>query len=343
MTLRCVGEVRAGEVSDKTLLPGEALQIMTGAALPAGADAVVMVEHTSRPAETAVRVLRTVKSSDNVAPRGSEAREGETALTPGKLIAAFELAVLATVGKGEIAVYRRPRVSILATGDELVGVDEVPGPGQIRNSNSFLLHAQVRGCGAVPQVLETAGDNLEALRRQIHLGLESDVLLVSGGVSMGKYDLVEQVFQEVGIEVHFDAVNMRPGKPAVFASRGQHWVFGLPGNPMSTFVTFELFVRPVLQALGGMSAESLPLVEGVLRSDVIEKSGRSAFLPARVTSDAGGLHVAPVSWRGSADVFSSAAANALLVVPLDTARLNCGERVQALLVGSLEYCAEARF
>jgi len=342
-TLQCIGEVKAGEVSKLTVQPGQVVQIMTGAAVPAGADAVVMVEHTSRLTEAAVSVLRAVRTGENVAPCGSERKAGEMVLTPGRRIAAFDMAVLATVGKVEIAVYRRPVVSILATGDELVRVEEVPGPAQIRNSNSFSLYAQARGCGAVPRVLETAGDNLSELKRQIQVGLESEVLLVSGGVSMGKYDLVEQAFQEAGVEIHFDAVSMRPGKPTVFASRGPHWVFGLPGNPLSTFVAFELFVKPVLQALQGMPAETMPLIEATLHADVAEKSGRSAFLPARVISRPGGLEITPVRWKGSADIFGSAEANALLVVPQEVARVSRGERVQALLVGCIEYDSEPRF
>ncbi len=341
--LRCVGEVRAGETTAATLKCGEALQIMTGAPVPQGANAVVMVEHTERQPEAMVRVLRPVKVGENVAPRGSERKAGETLLSPGRRISVFEASVLATAGKAEVLVYRRPVIGILATGDELVGVEESPRAGQIRNSNSFSLYAQVLRSGAVPSLLETAKDNLADLRRQIELGLETDVLLVSGGVSMGKYDLVEPVFEKLGIAVHFESVSMRPGKPTVFASWKDRWVFGLPGNPLSTFVAFELFVRPLLRALQGLPASSLPVVKGVLQADVVERSGRSAFLPARVSSGAGELEIWPVNWKGSADVFSAVESNGLLIVPSEAARLNRGESAQALLFDELQYASEARF
>jgi len=340
--LRCVGEVRAGEMNEATLKSGEAMQIMTGAPVPAGADAVVMVENTDRPSNRLVQVLKPVKGGENIAPKGSERRAGDTVLRPGRRISAFEGAVLASAGKAEVLVYRRPVVAILATGDELVAVDAVPGAGQIRNSNSFSLYGQVLKSGGLPLILDTARDNLADLRRQIRRGLEADVLLVSGGVSMGKYDLVEPVFEELGVMVHFESVSMRPGKPTVFATWKNRWVFGLPGNPLSTFVAFELFVRPVLGALQGLPAADLPVVRGLLRADVVERSGRSAFLPARVSSGSGTLEILPVDWKGSADVFGAVESNGLLIVPAQAARLSMGETVEALLFEDLAYANEVR-
>jgi molybdopterin molybdotransferase len=342
VSLRCVGEVKAGETTETVLRGGEAFQIMTGAPVPEGANAVVMVENTDRQSDTLVRVLKPVKAGENVAPKGSERRAGDTVLNPGRRISSFESGVLATTGKAEVLVYRRPVVAILATGDELVSVEAVPRGGQIRNSNSFSLHGQVLKSGGIPILLDTARDNLPDLRRQIQRGLESDVLLVSGGVSMGKYDLVEPVFEELGVTVHFESVSMRPGKPTVFATWKDHWVFGLPGNPLSTFVAFELFVRPVLRALQGLPAADLPVVTGQLQADVVERSGRSAFLPAYVRSGSGALEISPVNWKGSADVFGAVASNGLLIVPAEAARLNRGEIVQALLFEELGYMNEVR-
>jgi molybdopterin molybdotransferase len=172
---------------------------------------------------------------------------------------------------------------------------------------------------------------MEQLRRQIRLGLEKDLLLVSGGVSAGKYDLVEEVFEELGIQVLFEAVSMRPGKPTVFARREQQFVFGLPGNPVSTFVAFELFVAPVLQALQGLPAGSLKVVRGRLQETILEKSGRTALLPATVTLESGDIRIRPVSWKGSADIFSLADANGLVVVPLECRELSAGQEADALL------------
>ena len=343
VTLKCVGEVRAGQLWEEVLRPGEAVQIMTGAPVPQGANAVVMVEYTESPVQGDVRVLKEARIGENVAAKGSERLTGQTVLEPGKRISAFELAVLASVGKDQVTVYRAPSVSVLATGDEIVDVAEQPGPAQIRNSNSFSLYRQVKKIGGLPILLKTAGDEQEELKTRIRSGLEADVLLVSGGVSMGKYDLVESVFRQLGIQVHFESVSMRPGKPTVFGTWKDRWIFGLPGNPVSTFVAFELFVRPVLQALLGLQAETLPLVRGELQSEIVEKSGRTAFLPAKVTSRAGKLEVLPVKWKGSADIFAAVEANGLVIVPLEVARLQAGEAVEALVFDELDYAMEGRF
>jgi molybdopterin molybdotransferase len=342
IALHCVGEVRAGEMTETALRSGEAMHIMTGAPVPEGANAVVMVENTDCQSDGRVQVLKPVRAGENIAPRGSDRRAGETVLRPGRRISTLEAAVLASAGKAAVLVYRRPVVAILATGDELVAVGAVPKAGQIRNSNSFSLYRQVLNNGGIPLILDTAGDNLTDLRRQIQRGLESDVLLVSGGVSMGKYDLVEPVFEELGVRVHFESVSMRPGKPTVFATWKDRWVFGLPGNPLSTFVAFELFVRPVLRVLQGLPAADLPVVRGLLQADVVERSGRSAFLPARVSSGAGTLEISPVNWKGSADVFGAVESNGLLIVPAQATHLTRGETVEALLFEDLAFANEVR-
>ena len=341
--LRCVGEIKAGEAPTQALKSGEALQIMTGAPAPPGADAVVMVEHTERLPEDEVAVLRSVPSGANIAPRGSERRRGQLLMPTSTCLGVLGVGGLAAVGKARVQVFRRPEVGILATGDELVDVDQEPGPGQIRNSNAYSLSAQVVSHGGAPRVLATAGDTMEQLRRQIRLGLESDVLLVSGGVSAGKYDLVEEVFEELGIQILFEAVSMRPGKPTVFARREEQFVFGLPGNPVSTFVAFELFVSPVLQALQGLPAGDLKVVRGRLQEKILEKSGRTALLPAAVTLESGDIRIRPVSWKGSADIFSLADANALVVVPLECRELLPDQEVDALLFEPLRGLSGCEF
>jgi molybdopterin molybdotransferase len=341
--LRCVGEIKAGEAPTLVLQPGEAIQIMTGAPAPEGADAVVMVEHTERLPKDEIAVLRSVPAGANIAPRGSERRQGDLLMPPATPLGVLEVAGLAAVGQSRVRVFRRPEASILATGDELVDVDRQPGPGQIRNSNAYSLFAQVVSHGGTPRVLATARDTLEHLRRQIRLGLESDLLLVSGGVSAGKYDLVEEVFQELGIQIQFEAVSMRPGKPTVFARRGKQFVFGLPGNPVSTFVAFELFVAPVLQSLQGLPGGDLNLVRGELRGKILEKSGRTALLPATVALESGHIRIQPVSWKGSADIFSLVDANGLVVVPSECRELLPGQEVDALLFEAMTGCSDCEF
>jgi molybdopterin molybdotransferase len=341
--LRCVGEIKAGEAPTLVLQPGAAIQIMTGAPAPEGADAVVMVEHTERLPKDEIAVLRSVPAGANIAPRGSERRQGDLLMPPATRLGVLEVAGLAAVGQSRVRVFRRPEASILATGDELVDVDRQPGPGQIRNSNAYSLFAQVVSHGGTPRVLATARDTLEHLRRQIRLGLESDLLLVSGGVSAGKYDLVEEVFQELGIQIQFEAVSMRPGKPTVFARRGKQFVFGLPGNPVSTFVAFELFVAPVLQSLQGLPGGDLKLVRGELRGKILEKSGRTALLPATVALESGHIRIQPVSWKGSADIFSLVDANGLVVVPSECRELLPGQEVDALLFEAMTGCSDCEF
>jgi len=341
--LKSVGEIKAGDFSSLDIKEGEAVHIMTGAPVPGGVDAVVMVEHTERIDAEHVEVLRPAKAGDNIARQGSEHQAGELVIDAGKIISALELAVLATVGKFRMKVFRRPTVGILATGDELVEVHETPQPGQIRNSNSFSLYAQVLKCGGLPVTLETSRDNVSDLRRQMIAGLKNDVLLVSGGVSMGKYDLVEPVFKELGIDVHFESVSMRPGKPTVFATFGNRFVYGLPGNPVSTFVAFELFVKPVLNRLQGLQAGALCLIRGTVQNEISEKSGRTAFLPARVSIESGKTKISPISWKGSADIFSAAEANGFLVVPLETTHLKAGDEAEALMFDELEFESESQF
>jgi len=338
--LRCVGEIRAGDHTSLQVNEGQTIQIMTGAPVPSRADAVVMLEYTHHLDQENIRILRSVSPGENVAPRGSEHKAGAQVIGSSKRISSIELAILASVGKSRVKVFRRPSVSILATGDELVGVNDLPGPGQVRNSNSFSLYAQVLKCGAVPTLLPTAKDNLSTLKQQMQQGLTSDVLLVSGGVSMGKYDLVEQAFNELGIEAHFTSVSLRPGKPTVFATLGERYVFGLPGNPVSTFVTFELFVKPVLAKLQGLAGDSLSLIRAVLQREITDKSGRTSFLPARAFCRSGNLDIFPVPWKGSADISGMVGTNAFVIVPLEVTHLNAGEQVEALLFDELSLGAE---
>jgi len=328
--LKCIGEIKAGDTVKEALAAGTCLQIMTGAAVPAGADAVVMIEHTTREGDL-VRFERAVEPGQNIVPRGSEATAAQSILTPGMRLGYAELALAAQVGAVRLECAQRPRVAILSTGDEVVLIDESPGEFQIRNSNSVSLAAQVRIAGGQPVVLGNAADRIEDLGEKIERGLKEDALVLSGGVSMGKYDLVESVFKAMGAEFFFDAVAIQPGKPAVFGMCQGKPVFGLPGNPVSTMVTFELFVAPAIDLLSGAEARALPLVEARLAEALREKPGLTHFLPARVEWREQAPEVKALRWQGSGDIAALSRANCFLVVPADREKIGIGETVSVLL------------
>src|SRR5438105_12221220 len=328
--LKCVGEIKAGDTVREALAAGTCLQIMTGAAVPAGADAVVMIEHTTREGDL-VRFERVVERGQNIVPRGSEATAGQAILKPGMRMGYAELALAAQVGAAQLQCAQRPRVAILSTGDEVVLIDETPGPFQIRNSNSVSLAAQVRIAGGEPIVLGNAADRVEDLGEKIEHGLKEDALVLSGGVSMGKYDLVESVLKAMGAEFFFDAVAIRPGKPAVFGMCLGKPVFGLPGNPVSTLVTFELLVVPAIDLLCGAEARQLPLLEARLAEALNERSGLTHFLPARAEWRGRMPEVKALKWQGSGDIAALAQANCFLVVPAEREKIEAGESVSVLL------------
>jgi molybdopterin molybdotransferase len=329
-TLRCMAEIKAGDTVTDPLAPGTCVQIMTGAAVPAGADAVAMIEHTNREGDS-VRFDRAAQPGQNIVPRGSEAKRGETILSPGVRLGYAELALAAQVGAAQLRCASKPRVAILSTGDEVVSIDQEPGAFQIRNSNSVSLAAQVRLAGGEPVLLGNVADRIDDLREQSSRGLREDALVLSGGVSMGKYDLVEKALKELGAEFYFDAVAIRPGKPAVFGKCGDTFVFGLPGNPVSTMVTFELLVVPAIDLLSGAVARDLPLVEARLGAALNEKQGLAHFLPARVEWRGATPEVKALPWQGSGDVAALARANCFLVVAADRGQVNVGDSVPILL------------
>ncbi len=254
-SLEIIGEVRAGERFAGQLAAGQAVEIMTGAPIPTGADAVVMIEHTRRENGRVVIDGR-AEAQQFINPRGCEAAAHQVVLRAGKRLDYADIALLASIGQARVKVYRRPAVAIIATGDEIVEIDEIPEEFQIRNSNAYSLAAQVARAGGLPQVLPVARDTLEHTREMVGRGLESDLLLLSGGVSAGKYDVVEQVLAEFGAEFYFDRVLIQPGQPLVFGRARGKFFFGLPGNPSSTMVTFEIFARAALELLAGQEETS---------------------------------------------------------------------------------------
>jgi molybdopterin molybdotransferase len=328
-TLRCIGEIKAGDTVFAALEPGTCIQIMTGAAVPPGANAVVMIEFTRR-AGDAVTFDRDTQSGQNLVPQGSEARANDLIMQPGLRLGYAELAIAAQVGAADLLCNQKPRVAILSTGDEVVPITETPGPFHIRNSNSVSLAAQVRLAGGQPVPLGNALDRVDDLSAKIELGLQHDVLVLSGGVSMGKYDLVETVLKSFGAEFLFDAVAIRPGKPAVFGRCRNKLVFGLPGNPVSTMVTFQLFVIPAIDLLSGAPARPLPLLNATLSQPLHEKPGLTHFLPARLEWAEAEPQVHALPWLGSGDIATLSRANCFLVVPADRHDIPAGESVSVL-------------
>ena len=336
--LRMVGQVRAGEAwTGGAIASGEAVEIMTGAPVPTGADAVAMVEHAELSGgEVWAAVGRTLRGGENIVPRGSEAREGDVLLSEGIEMGAAEIALAAACGRAEISVYRRASVAIVATGDELVEIGEAPEPHQIRNSNSYAVAALVSAAGGEPERLKIARDTREDLRARIEEGRRADLLLLSGGVSAGKYDLVEEVLAEFGAEFIFTGVKMQPGKPVVFGRipRDGGWLyfFGLPGNPVSTEVTFRCFVGPLLRALCGANTDSIApkFAQATLAEDVHAKTGLTRLLPARLMHSLDRPEVRLVGWQGSGDLAANARANCYAVLP-DGRNLKAGDVITILL------------
>jgi molybdopterin molybdotransferase len=323
-----IGEVRAGEIFAGEVKPGEALEIMTGAPMPAGADAVVMVEHATRDGDR-ISTERAVKAGEWVNRQGSEARRGEAVLARGQRLGFAEIAMLAAAGRTRVRVFERPRVAILATGDEIVPVERQPLPYQVRNSNAHSLAVQVRRAGGEPEILPVALDNYEATRELIERGLQQDLLLLSGGVSAGKYDLVERVLADLGAEFFFDRVLIQPGQPLVFGRACGKFFFGLPGNPASTMVTFEVFARAAVELLEGQDEAMLPITLARLTRDFRHKTGLTRFLPARLSAD--GAELTPVPWGGSSDVPALARANAFLVARADRESWSAGDPIGVLI------------
>lgn len=326
--LKVIGQVRAGGVFTGKVGAGEAVEIMTGAPLPEGADAVVMVEHTTRDGDR-VHIRASAKSGDNFTPRGSEAGTHEIVLHAGQRIGFTEAAMLATVGRRDVAVYLRPRVAILPTGDEIVDFTTTPSPIQIRNSNATALAFQVRRAGGLPEILPIARDNVESTRALVEQGLKADLLLLSGGVSAGKYDIVKEVLQGCGAEFFFDRVAIQPGQPLVFGQAHGRFFFGLPGNPGSTMITFEAVARAAIEKMQGVAKPGLPLLRARLTQSFRQKTGLTRFLPAKLSPD--GATIEPVVTQGSGDVTALARANSFMVTEPDREVWSAGEDIRVLI------------
>ena len=324
---RVIGEVRAGDVFRGVVRDGEAVEIMTGAPLPAGADAVIMVEHVERVGD-AILTTRAVTTGDFVTPRGADSGAGERVLTAGRRLDYGSVSVLATVGSTRISVYEEPRVAIISTGDEIVAPEERPADHQIRNSNAYSLAAQVAHAGGRPSIAPIARDEYDATRPIVESSLDSDLLLISGGVSAGKYDIVEKVLSDLGAEFYFDRVLIQPGQPVVFGRVHETFFFGLPGNPASTMVTFEIFAKAALDLLAGCTDAPLGVVFARLTCELKQKAGLTRFLPARLSANS--PEVTPVRYSGSGDVFALGNANCFVIARDDRTDWESGELIEVL-------------
>src|SRR5262245_18660310 len=319
--LLVAGRVSAGVVADRALMAGEAFRIFTGAPLPAGADAVIPQEDVTADAET-VLVSRAVDVGAYVRPRGEDIEAGEVVLEPGRHLGPAEIGLLAAVGRAHVRVIERPRVGILSTGDEIAELGTVVGPGQIRNSNSYSLMAQVVEAGGVPVLFGVARDSLESIEARLAWGLGCDLLISSAGVSVGDHDFVKAALERLGAEQHLWLVDMRPGKPIAFATiptaRGPLPVFALPGNPVSAMVTFELFVRPALLRMAGHARLDRPVVTARALSPIDNPGSRRGYLRVTLSPECGGYGVRLTGDQGSGILRSMVAADGLAVVPGNT-------------------------
>jgi molybdopterin molybdotransferase len=335
VVLDVAGQIRAGQWPDQPLRPGQAVQVMPGAPVPMGATAVQPVEKTRAiDGGRRVEILEAVATGAHIARQGAEGHAGDEVLARGGTIDPAAVAVLASVGKAKVRVGRRPTVSVLITGDELVDVWDAPSRGQIRNSNGYALMAQARWAGADARSLGVVPDQAPLIAQAVRAGFASDVLVISGGVSAGAFDLVEEVLARFDVGFLFTKVAIKPGAPLVFGRRGDKLVFGLPGNPVSAQVTFDLFARAALLRMQGARVVTRPTVEVELLESVTNRSGRRNHLPARVRFDGGRLVASPLRSVGSADVVAHARANALVVLESERLRAEAGEKAPAILLGN---------
>lgn len=337
VTLRIVGEIPAGCPPDFKLGPGQTASIMTGAPLPPGADAVVKVENSELLPDSRVLLLAGTGPGENVAVTGCEVSSGDTVIESRTLLGPAQIGVLAIFGKAEVEVLDAPQVGILPTGSEVIEITESPGIGQIRNSNAAMLGAQSRRLGLSPTEYSIVGDDVDATRLAIRSGLEEvDLLVLTGGVSMGRHDYVPEVLKKEGVETVFHKVAIKPGKPVLFGRRGEQLVFGLPGNPVSAFVTFELFVRPAVLGWMGWERPFPVEVRGRLGMAMRNLSVRDFYAPGRALFRGEGIEVSPVKTKGSADLVAFSQANCLIMVPARCGELGAGCSVKVLLLGDLE-------
>ncbi len=331
VTLRLVGEVAAGQTPDVKLWDGEAVQIMTGAPLPEGTEVVVPIEYT-RPQKDRVSILRRLPRGANIRAQGEDISQGQTVLPQGARLGPVQIGLLASLGQSRVRVNRRPKLAILATGNELLEPGQPHQPGKIYSSNHCALAAQAQRAGAEPLLLGIAPDSREGLRELLARGLEYPILVTSGGVSVGKYDLVQEVLKELGVKkIKFWKVAIKPGMPTLFGTHDKSLVFGLPGYPVASLLCFEHFIRPAIARLLGTEYSPLQL-EAVLEEDLCGKPGRKRFVRARLRNHEGTHYVTPLKTQGSGILSALSQANSLIIVPPEEDYLTTGQKVTVQLL-----------
>ncbi len=332
--LKIIEDVPAGKVATKAVGAGQAIRIMTGAPVPKGADTVVKVEETE-PSGDQVRIFKEVERGGNVRPQGEDVKKGDTIMAKGTQIRPAEAGMLAILAKSFVLVYQRPRVAILSSGDELADLDERFDEDKIINSNSYGIAADVQEAGGIPILLGIAKDQPAALKEKIAHGLNADILVLSGGVSLGEYDFTKDVFKDLGAEMHFWKLAIRPGQPLAFGKIQGTLAFGLPGNPVSSMVTFEQLVRPAMMKMGGHRSYGRPVVQAVFQEKFSKRNDRRHFLRGVLSRQDGVLTVRTTGDQGSGILTSMVKANGLIDVPEDVTKLNPGDQVSVqVLSGS---------
>jgi molybdopterin molybdotransferase len=331
VTLSIIEDVPAGTMPSKAVGPGQAIRIMTGAPIPQGADTVLKVEDTEHTPHS-VRVFKAEPKGANIRPQGEDVRKGECIIAKGTRIRPSEAGMLAILAKSFVFVYQRPRVAILSTGDELADLDERFSEEKIINSNSYGIAAAVQEAGGIPLLLGIARDTPAALKEKISQGLNADILVLSGGVSMGDYDFTKTVFHELGAEMHFWKLAIRPGQPLAFGKIHGKLAFGLPGNPVSSMVTFEQLVRPAVLKMSGCRSYGRPVVQAIFQGTFSKRGDRRHFLRGILTNEEGVFKVRTTGDQGSGILTSMVKANCLIDVPVEVERINTGDEVVVQLL-----------
>ncbi|MEA2013724.1 MAG: gephyrin-like molybdotransferase Glp [Thermodesulfobacteriota bacterium] len=331
VVLNIIEDIPAGYTPKKTVGSGEAARIMTGAPVPDGADAVVMVEET-RSDGNSVRIYADAAKGQNIRYAGEDVREGDLVIRAGTLLRPAETGMLSALGRSLVKVYQKPLVALIATGDELVDIDGAASPGKIVNSNSYSLAAQVMECGGIPLQIGIARDNRDDLAEKFRDALRADVIVSSAGVSIGDYDFVKDVMEDIGIKIDFWQVAERPGKPMTFGAREGKPVFGLPGNPVSSMITFEQYVRPAILKMTGHENIFRRTIRAKLTEDIKKKRGLRYFIRGRIKSQEGGFVVETTGKQGSGILKSMVLANGIIVIPEDAEFIEAGSEVMVQIL-----------
>jgi molybdopterin molybdotransferase len=329
---RIIGESAAGKPYRGKIKNGECIRIMTGALVPENATSVVMEEKTEFINPETVRVSERIIPGQYIAKKGSECSKGQLVLNRGTEVSPRHIGVLAGFGKKEVRIFEPPKVGIFSTGDELVELDAYPGEGQIRDSNSYMLLAQCRNIGVTAERLGSLADNPEDTAEKINSAKDFNILLLTGGVSMGERDYVPGAIREAGFQVVFHKASVKPGKPILFGTNRDRLIFGLPGNPVSSFVTFHLFVKPAIRKMKGHQTTRPEFIQARLKSPATNRSKRQFFAPGTADWAWGCLQVNPVTTAGSADITAFSKANALIVIPAEVDEIPAGETAEVILL-----------